>query len=85
MASLKILRLADVQEEEGSVTDDWRCGLLNIEGLSSWGRWRERCREWSLLNTSGFAPAANGGGRVVVVKGAGGIPRVLKLEKFEDE
>jgi len=26
-----------------------------------------------------------GGGRVIVVEGAGGIPRVLKLEKFEDE
>jgi hypothetical protein len=78
MASFKILRLADVQEEEGAVTNGWRGGLLTIWGLLSWGWWRERCWEWSLLNASGFAPAADGGGRVVVVEGAGGVPRVLR-------
>ena len=81
MAAVEFFLLANIQEQEGPVTDGGRGGLFAVERLLPRGRWWED--SWSegvdgSGDRGGFALAADGGGRVVVVEGAGSVPRVLK-------
>ena len=65
MASVEVLLLANVQEQEGPVTDGWRSGLFTIEGFLSWGRWWEHSWIGGVDGSGdggGLALAANGGG-----------------------
>ena len=82
VTAIKVFRLADVQQEEGTVNDRSGDGVLLVEGFHSWGRgWEGKGSRACGGGRSWLASAADGGRAVVEVEAIGGVPGVLGKER----